>query len=563
MLYKRVLDMDYALQKIPNCNLINLKDMLDNGTVINGKAVDSPKSFLTACTIATQIMAQVACGQFGGQTTSLSHLAPYVRKSKQRYYELLKDTIENKEELDKAVDKLLKKEVASGVQTIQYQILTLATSNGQSPFVSLFMYLNEDEEYIEEMAMIIEEVLKQRILGVKNEQGVYVSPSFPKLLYVLDENNVHKDSEYYYLTELAEKCLVKRIVPDFISAKKMKEYYDGEVFPCMGCRSFLSPFIDPTTGKYKWYGRQNLGVVTINLVDIALTAKGNIDKFWSIFDERLALCKEALLLRIDLLRGTSSGISPIHWQHGAIARLGKDETIDSVLESGACSISLGYIGLHETVKALIGESHSTPKGEKLAVEIMKYMRNATDTWKKETGYGFGLYGSPSEALTYRFATKLQQRHGIIEGVTDKLYITNSYHYHVCEEVDAFTKMKFESQFQKISSGGNISYIEIPNMYHNMQAIHSVVEFIYENMQYCEINTKSDYCQVCGYDGEIKIIDKDGKLDWQCPNCGNTDHSKMNVARRTCGYIGTNFFNQGRTDEIRNRYVHLDDHMLGE
>lgn len=531
MLYKRVLDMDYALQKIPNCNLINLKDMLDNGTVINGKAVDSPKSFLTACTIATQIMAQVACGQFGGQTTSLSHLAPYVRKSKQRYYELLKDTIENKEELDKAVDKLLKKEVASGVQTIQYQILTLATSNGQSPFVSLFMYLNEDEEYIEEMAMIIEEVLKQRILGVKNEQGVYVSPSFPKLLYVLDENNVHKDSEYYYLTELAEKCLVKRIVPDFISAKKMKEYYDGEVFPCMGCRSFLSPFIDPTTGKYKWYGRQNLGVVTINLVDIALTAKGDIDKFWSIFDERLALCKEALLLRINLLRGTSSGISPIHWQHGAIARLGKDETIDSVLESGACSISLGYIGLHETVKALIGESHSTPKGEKLAVEIMKYMRNATDTWKKETGYGFGLYGSPSEALTYRFATKLQQRHGIIEGVTDKLYITNSYHYHVCEEVDAFTKMKFESQFQKISSGGNISYIEIPNMYHNMQAIHSVVEFIYENMQYCEINTKSDYCQVCGYDGEIKI---DDDLEWYCPNCQNRDRSKMNVVRRTCG-----------------------------
>lgn len=449
-------DMDYLLQQIPNCCLVNLKDMLDNGTVINGKRVDSPNSFLTACTIATQIMAQIASGQYGGQTSSLSHLAPYVRKSRERYYNLLKDTINSVEELNQAVDKLLRKEVASGVQTIQYQIQTLATSNGQSPFVSLFMYLREDEEYIEEMALIIEEVLKQRILGVKNEQGVYVSPAFPKLLYVLDDNNTYEGSKYYYLTELAVQCVAKRIVPDFISAKKMREHYDGEVFGCMGCRSFLSNWKDPITGQYKWYGRQNLGVVSLNLVDIALTSKGDLRKFWSIFDERLELCKEALMLRVDLLRGTSSGISPIHWQYGGIARLSKDETIDSVINSGACTISLGYIGLCEAVHALIGESHTSANGEKLALDIMWHMRNATDKWKAETGLGFGLYGSPSESLTYRFATKLKQRHGIIEGVTDKNYITNSYHVHVCEEIDAFAKMSFESQFQKISSGGTIS-----------------------------------------------------------------------------------------------------------
>lgn len=545
-------DMDYALQQIPNCCLVNLKDMLDNGTVINGKRVDSPNSFLTACTIATQIMAQIAGGQYGGQTSSLSHLAPYVRKSKERYYNLLKDSITNIDDLNNAVDKLLKKEVASGVQTIQYQIQTLATANGQSPFVSLFMYLNEDEEYIEEMAMIVEEVLKQRILGVKNEQGVYVSPAFPKLLYVLDDNNTYEGSEYYYLTQLAVECVSKRIVPDFISAKKMKEHYDGEVYPCMGCRSFLSPWKDEN-GQYKWYGRQNLGVITLNLVDVALSSKGDTDVFWNIFNERLELCKEAILLRVDLLRGASSGISPIHWQHGAIARLGKDETIDKVIDSGACSISLGYIGLCEAVRALIGESHTSPKGEKLAIEIMQHMRATVDKWKAETGYGFGLYGTPSESLTYRFATKLKQRHGFIEGITDKNYITNSYHVHVCEEIDAFSKMAFESQFQKISSGGTISYIEVPNMKHNLDALHRAVEFMYENMQYCEINTKSDYCQVCGYDGEIKINDD---FDWYCPNCNNMDKNKMNVVRRTCGYLGENFWNLGRTHEIKERVLHM-------
>lgn len=545
-------DLDYALQQIPNCNLVNLKDMLDNGTVINGKRVDSPNSFLTACTIATQIMAQVASGQFGGQTSSLSHLAPYVRKSRERYYDLLKDTINSIDELNNTVDKLVKKEIASGVQTIQYQIQTLATSNGQSPFVSLFMYLNEDEEYIEEMALIIEEVLKQRILGVKNEQGVYVSPAFPKLLYVLDENNTYEGSEYYYLTKLAVECVSKRIVPDFISAKKMKEHYEGQVFPCMGCRSFLSPWKDEN-GNYKWYGRQNLGVVTLNLPDVALTAKGDLDMFWEILDRRLELCKEALMVRVDLLRGTPSDISPIHWQHGAVARLKKGETIDSIIDSGACSISLGYIGLCETVRALIGQSHTTPEGEKLAVAIMKRLRESTDRWKQETGLGFGTYGTPSESLTYRFATKLQQRHGIIDGITDKLYLTNSYHVHVCEEIDAFSKMAFESQFQKISSGGTISYIEVGNMKHNLDALHRTVEFMYENMQYCEINTKSDYCQECGYDGEILI---DEELEWYCPNCGNRDKNKMNVVRRTCGYLGENFFNKGRTQEIKERVLHL-------
>lgn len=414
------------------------------------------------------------------------------------------------------------------------------------------MYLNEDEEYIEEMAMIVEEVLKQRILGVKNEQGVYVSPAFPKLLYVLDDNNTYEGSEYYYLTQLAVECVSKRIVPDFISAKKMKEHYDGEVYPCMGCRSFLSPWKDEN-GQYKWYGRQNLGVITLNLVDVALSSKGDKEVFWNIFNERLELCKEAILLRVDLLRGASSGISPIHWQHGAIARLGKDETIDKVIDSGACSISLGYIGLCEAVRALIGESHTSPKGEKLAIEIMQHMRATVDKWKAETGYGFGLYGTPSESLTYRFATKLKQRHGLIEGITDKNYITNSYHVHVCEEIDAFSKMAFESQFQKISSGGTISYIEVPNMKHNLDALHRAVEFMYENMQYCEINTKSDYCQVCGYDGEIKINDD---FDWYCPNCNNMDKNKMNVVRRTCGYLGENYWNLGRTHEIKERVLHM-------
>ena len=465
-----------------------------------------------------------------GQTTSLSHLAPYIRKSRERYYKLLKDTISSVDELNESVDKLVKKEVESGVQTIQYQIQTLATANGQSPFVSLFMYLNEDEEHIEEMAMIIEEVLKQRTLGVKNEDGVYISPAFPKLLYVLDDNNTYEGSDYYYLTKLAEECLVKRIVPDFISAKQMKENYDGEVFPCMGCRSWLGNWKDEN-GKYKWYGRQNLGVVSLNLPDVALTAKGDINKFWTILDERLELCYEALMLRVDLLRGTPSDISPIHWQHGAIARLGKGETIDKVIDSGACSISLGYIGVHETVQALIGETNTSKRGEELAVAILSRLRQATDKWKAETGLGFGLYATPSESYTARVATKLKQRHGVIKNVSDKGYVTNSYHVHVCEEIDAFSKMAYESQFQKISSGGCISYIEVPSMFHNLDAIQSVVEFIYENMQYCEINTKSDYCQACKTHGEMKI---DEDLEWYCPHCGNRDKSKMNVVRRTCG-----------------------------
>jgi ribonucleoside-triphosphate reductase len=494
-----------------------------------------------------------------GQTTSLSHLAPYVRKSYHKYIEEVKRESEltgidyTEQQIKDIAWSRTRTEVKDGVQTIQYQIQTLATSNGQSPFVSLFMYLNEDEEYIEEMALIVEEVLKQRIQGVKNEQGVWISPAFPKLLYVLDENNVPKDSKYRYLTDLAIKCVAKRLVPDFISAKKMKEHYDGEVFPCMGCRSFLGLWRNEQ-GEYQWYGRQNLGVVTVSLPDIGLSAGGDIDKFWDIFEQRLALCKEALLLRVDLLRGASTQISPIHWQHGAISRLSKDETIDSVIDSGACSISLGYIGVYDCVKALIGESHTSERGEKLAIEIMNFMRNHVDQWKKETGLGFGLYGSPSESLTYRVATKLRSKFGLIEGLTDKDYVTNSYHVNVCEEIDAFSKMEFEAQFQKISSGGCISYIEIPHCTHNHKALSAVVDYIYENMQYCEINTKSDYCQVCAFDGELQITDE---LTWLCPNCGNTDMSKMNVVRRTCGYLGENFWNKGRTQEIKERVLHLE------
>lgn len=483
-----------------------------------------------------------------------SHLAPYVRKSKQRYYDLLKDTIDDKDLLNKTVNELLKKEVASGVQTIQYQINTLNSTNGQSPFVSLFLYLNEDLEYIEENAMIIEEIIKQRYKGVKNKAGIYITPTFPKLLYVLDENNVPKDSEYRYLTDLAVKCTAKRMNPDYISAKKMKENYDGEVFPCMGCRSFLSNWKNPETGKYEWYGRQNLGVVTLNLVDVGLSANKNLDKFWRILEQRSRLCKEALLFRIKLLRNSPTSVSPIHWQNGGIARLSEGDTIDKVIDSGKCTISLGYAGLYECVKSLIGVSHTTKKGEELALQIMKKLKQYCEDWKKETGYAFGLYGSPIESTTYKFARCLQERFGIIEGVTDKKYITNSYHVNVCEEIDAFSKMDFEAQFQSISTGGCISYVEIPNMNNNLKAVATLVDYMYDHIQYCEINTKCDYCINCGFDGEIKINEN---LEWYCPNCGNKDQSKMNVIRRTTGYLGGNYWNKGRTQEISERVLHLE------
>ena len=551
-------DMDYGIQQIFNCCLVNMDDVLGNGTVINKKGVDRPKSFQTACTIATQVMAQIASGQYGGQTISLAHLAPYVRVSYEKYLrEVAAEGQENdiqysQSQIEKIAKRRTRKEVKDGVQTIQYQINTLATSNGQSPFVSLFMYLEEAGEYEEEMAMIIEEVLSQRLKGIKNEKGVYVSPAFPKLLYVLDENNIHKDSKYRHLTELAARCVSRRLMPDFISAKVMKENV-GHVFPPMGCRSFLSPWYDEN-GNAKFYGRFNMGVVSVNLPDIALSADGDVEEFWRIFNERTSLAKEMLLTRIDLLRGAPVEISPIHWQHGALARLEKGQTIDHLFENGYATISLGYVGLHECVKVLTGESHtSANKGQKMALEIIQALRDKVDSWKEETGYGFGLYGTPAESLVYKFARKTKERFGVIEGVTDKLYFTNSYHVHVQEEIDAFEKLKFEAQFQKISSGGCISYIEVPNMNNNIEAVLQVIEYMYENIQYAEINTKSDYCQCCGFDGEI-IINED--LQWECPNCGNTNKDKMNVCRRTCGYLGENFWNLGRTQEIKERVLHL-------
>lgn len=551
-------DMDYGIQQIFNCCLVNMEDVLGNGTVINKKGVDRPKSFQTACTIATQVMAQIASGQYGGQTISLAHLAPYVRVSYEKYLrEVAAEGQENdiqytQSQIEKIAKRRTRKEVKDGVQTIQYQINTLATSNGQSPFVSLFMYLEEAGEYEEEMAMIIEEVLSQRLKGIKNEKGVYVSPAFPKLLYVLDENNIHKDSKYRHLTELAARCVSRRLMPDFISAKVMKENV-GHVFPPMGCRSFLSPWYDEN-GNAKFYGRFNMGVVSVNLPDIALSADGDVEEFWRIFNERTSLAKEMLLTRIDLLRGATVEISPIHWQHGALARLEKGQTIDHLFENGYATISLGYVGLHECVKVLTGETHtSANKGQKMALEIIQALRDKVDSWKEETGYGFGLYGTPAESLVYKFARKTKERFGVIEGVTDKLYFTNSYHVHVQEEIDAFEKLKFEAQFQKISSGGCISYIEVPNMNNNIEAVLQVIEYMYENIQYAEINTKSDYCQCCGFDGEI-IINED--LQWECPNCGNTNKDKMNVCRRTCGYLGENFWNLGRTQEIKERVLHL-------
>lgn len=556
-------DTDYFMQHMHNCCLVNLEDMLQNGTVINGKLIEKPKSFRTACTVATQINQQVSNGQYGGQTISLTHLAPFVRIS----YEKIKrkkiieweanNFVYTNSMLESAVQKDLHDEIRDGVQTIQYQINTFSTSNGQAPFLSVFMYLNEDKEYIKETAMIIEEMLKQRIQGIKNEQGVYVTPSFPKLLYVLDDNNTYEGSEYFYLTKLAAECVTKRMVPDFISAKIMRESYDGEVFPCMGCRSFLSPWKDPKTGKYKWYGRFNQGVVTINLVDVGLSANKNEELFWSILDERLELCKQALMLRYENLKGTSTRVSPIHFRYGALARLGKDETIDSLLLNGYSTISLGYAGLYECVVSMLGESHTTEKGEKFALDIMKFLRNKCELWKKQTTIAFGLYGTPLEATTYKFAKCLKKRFGIIPEVTDHDYITNSYHVNVREKIDPFKKLKFESQFQSISSGGAISYIEMENMVGNEEAVLQVMQYIYENIKYAELNGKFDYCHVCGHT-EMKI---DENNEWYCPNCGNRDKEKMNVARRTCGYIGDNFFNYGRTAEIKDRVTHLSNHIL--
>ena len=558
-------DADYFVQHIHNCQLVNLEDMLQNGTVINTKMIEKPKSFQTACTVATQIVQQVANSQYGGQTITLSHLAPFVRISREKWVKRVIQDFEetgvtyDMEHVNYIADKRLKEEIKAGIQTIQFQVNTFNTSNGQSPFLTIFMYINENLEYAKETAMLIEEVLNQRYEGMKNEVGVPVTPSFPKLIFVLDENNVFKDSEYYYLKKLACKCVAKRMMPDFISAKIMKQNYDGEVFPCMGCRSFLSNWKDEN-GKYKWYGRFNQGVVTLNLVDVGLSADKDVDKFWDILDERLRLCYQALMLRHERLEGTSTTISPIHWQYGAIARLSKDDKIDDLLHNGYSTISLGYAGLYECVLSMLGVSHTTEEGEKFALQVMKKLKSTCDKWKKDTGIGFGLYGTPLESTTYKFARKLRNRFGVIEGITDKDYITNSYHVNVKEEIDAFRKLGFEAQFQKISSGGAVSYVEVTNLNNNLDAIEQIVDYMYDTIQYAEINTKSDYCQVCGFDGEILL---DESLEWYCPNCGNRDHKKMNVCRRTCGYLGDNFWNKGRTQDINDRYIHLDNHIMKE
>ena len=548
-------DADYFVQPIFNCCLINIQDMLDNGTVMNGKLIESPKSFQVACTVMTQIISAVASSQYGGQSVDLKHLGKYLRKSHDKYEkayrahfgdELDDDTIE------KLVQDRLKDELKSGVQTIQYQINTLMTTNGQSPFVTLFLNLDENNEYIEENAMIVEEILRQRLEGIKNEKGVYVTPAFPKLIYVLDENNCLKGGKYDYITKLAVKCSAKRMYPDYISAKKMRENYEGNVFSCMGCRSFLSPWKDEN-GNYKFEGRFNQGVVSINLPQIGILAKGNEEVFWKLMDERLELCFEALMCRHNALKGTLSDVSPIHWQYGAIARLDKGEKIDPLLYGGYSTMSLGYIGLYEVTKLMKGVSHTDPVGEEFALRVMNHMKEAADRWRDETNIGFSLYGTPAESLCYRFARIDLEKFGEIKDITDKGYYTNSYHVDVREKIDAFSKFSFESQFQKISSGGSISYVEIPNMRHNLEALEEVVKFIYDNIQYAEFNTKSDYCHVCGYDGEIKINDD---LEWECPQCGNKDHSKMNVTRRTCGYLGENFWNVGKTKEINARVMHL-------
>ena len=548
-------DADYFVQPIFNCCLINIGDMLDNGTVMNGKLIESPKSFQVACIVMTQIIASVASNQYGGQSVNLKHLGKYLRKSYNKYKKQIEEKYKGKlsgSTIEELVDVRVRHELEAGVQTIQYQINTLMTTNGQTPFVTLFLQLEENDPYIKENAMIIEEILKQRIQGVKNEAGVYVTPVFPKLVYVLDEHNCLKGGKYDYLTRLAVKCSAKRMYPDYISAKKMRENYEGNVFSPMGCRSFLSPWKDEN-GNYKFEGRFNQGVVSINLPQVAIIAEGDEEKFWKLLDERLELCKEALMCRHYALLGTLSDISPIHWQYGAIARLQKGEKIDKLLYGGYSTMSLGYIGIYEMTKLMKGVSHTTPEGHEFALKVMRHLRETTDKWKKETNIGFALYGTPAESLCYKFARIDKEKFGTIKDVTDKGYYTNSYHVDVREKIDAFEKLKFESEFQKISSGGAISYVEIPNMQHNLIALETAVKFIYDNIQYAEFNTKSDYCQVCGFDGEIIINDNN---EWECPNCGNKDHSKMNVVRRTCGYLGENFWNAGKTKEIKQRVLHM-------
>ena len=560
-------DSDYFAQHMHNCDLVNLEDMLQNGTVISGTYIEKPHSFSTACNIATQIIAQVASNQYGGQSISLTHLAPFVDVSRKKIaaeveaeMEGLDVSAERKKEI---VERRLRNEINRGVQTIQYQVVTLMTTNGQAPFITVFMYLGEARNPQEkaDLAIIIEETIRQRYQGVKNEAGVWITPAFPKLIYVLEEDNIRPGAPYYYLTELAAKCTAKRMVPDYISEKKMLEMKvdkngEGHCYTCMGCRSFLTPYVDPETGKPKYYGRFNQGVVTINLVDVALSSGGNFDKFWKIFDERLAPCHRALQARHQRLLGTPSDAAPILWQYGALARLKKGEKIDKLLYGGYSTISLGYAGLYECVKYMTGKSHTDAGAKPFALSVMQHMNDKCSEWKKAENMDYSLYGTPLESTTYKFAKCLQKRFGIVPGITDKNYITNSYHVHVSEQIDAFTKLKFESEFQKLSPGGAISYVEVPNMQDNLEAVMSVLQFIYDNIMYAELNTKSDYCQCCGYDGEIKIVEDDGKLVWECPKCGNRDQNKLNVARRTCGYIGTQFWNQGRTQEIKDRVLHL-------
>lgn len=556
-------DSDYYAQHMHNCDLVNLDDMLQNGTVISETLIERPHSFSTACNIATQIIAQVASNQYGGQSISLTHLAPFVQVSREK---LMGEAMEemkhigielSKEQLSQLVEERLAKEIEKGVQTIQYQVITLMTTNGQAPFLTIFMYLNEarSEQEKKDLALIIEEMLKQRKQGVRNEAGVWITPAFPKLIYVLEEDNVREGTPYFYLTKLAAQCSAKRLVPDYISEKQMKILKEGNCFPVMGCRSALQPWKD-SDGNYKFYGRFNQGVVTINLVDVALSSEKDVGKFWKIFDERLELCYEALMCRHERLKGTLSDAAPILWQYGAISRLKKGEPIDKLLYGGYSTISLGYAGLCECVRYMTGKSHTDPSATGFALDVMKHMNEACDKWTEKTNIAFSIYGSPIESTTYKFAKCLQRRFGIIEGVTDKGYITNSYHVNVTEEIDAFSKLKFESQFQALSKGGAISYVEVPNMQDNIEAVISVMQFIYDNIMYAELNTKSDYCQCCGYDGEIQIVEEEGKLIWKCPKCGNTDQNKLNVARRTCGYIGTQFWNQGRTQEIKERVLHL-------
>ena len=562
-------DADYFAQHMHNCCLVNLEDMLQNGTVISGTMIEKPHTFSTACNIATQIIAQIASSQYGGQSISLSHLAPFVDLSRKRFKrdvrnELLDAGLDpTDEEVDKITEMRVKDEIRRGVQTIQYQVITLMTTNGQAPFVTVFMYLDEvpEGQTRDDLKLIIEEVLRQRIQGVKNESGVWITPAFPKLIYVLDEDNITPESKYWDVTCLAAKCTAKRMVPDYISAKKMRELKvdkngNGNVYTCMGCRSFLTPYVDPKTNKPKYYGRFNQGVVTINLVDIACSSGGDTDKFWKIFDERLDICYRALMCRHNRLLGTPSDVAPILWQYGALARLKKGEKIDKLLFGGYSTISLGYAGLYECVKYMTGKSHTDPQAKDFALSVMQKLNDACKTWKEKENMDFSVYGTPLESTTYKFAKCLQKRFGKIPGVTDKNYITNSYHVHVTEEIDAFKKLEFESEFQNLSPGGAISYVEVPNMQDNIPAVLSVMQYIYNHIMYAELNTKSDYCQICGYDGEIKIVEENGKLVWRCPNCGNEDQSKMNVARRTCGYIGTQYWNQGRTQEIRDRVLHL-------